>query len=71
MDAEKIKRGAEATAARETAARVRALEAEVVDLAMDRAEAILKEKFGAADQQNSITAYVGEVSSAQLGGSVQ
>lgn len=71
VDAEKIKRGAEATAARETAARVRALEAEVVDLAMDRAEAILKEKFGAADQQNSITAYVGEVSSAQLGGSVQ
>jgi len=69
--AEKIKDGAEATAAREAAAKVRALEAEVVDLAMDRAEALLREKFGFADQQSAITAYVGEVSSTELGGSVR
>lgn len=71
VEAEKIKRGAEATVERETAAKVRALEAEVVDLAMDRAETLLKEKFGAADQQSAITAYVGEVSNAALGGSVR
>jgi len=71
VEAEKIKSGAEATVARETAAKVRALESEVVDLAMDRAEALLKDKFGASDQQSAITAYVGEVSSAELGGSVR
>ena len=47
------------------------VESEVVDLAMDRAETLLKEKFGASDQQSAITAYVGEVSSAELGGSVR
>ena len=63
--------GATLVVERETAAKVRALEAEVVDLAMDRAETLLKEKFGAADQQSAITAYVGEVSNAALGGSVR
>ena len=70
-EAEKIKRGAELTIERETAARMRALESEVVDLAMDRAESMLRAKFGPADQQSAVRAYVGEVAGAPLGGQVQ
>ena len=67
----KILESAQATVERETAARVRAIESEVVDLALDRAETMLREKFGAADQQTAVTSYVGEIADAELGGTAR
>lgn len=71
VQAKKILESAQATVERETAARVRAIESEVVDLALDRAETMLREKFGAADQQTAVTSYVGEIAGADLGGTTR
>lgn len=71
VQAKKILESAQATVERETAARVRAIESEVVDLALDRAETMLREKFGAADQQTAVTSYVGEIADAELGGTAR
>ena len=66
-EAEKIKAQAKASAEREAERRLKSLEAEIVDKALETAEATLRAQFGAADQRKSIDAYVTEVGQADLG----
>lgn len=67
-EAEQIKATALATAEREAAARRRQLEAEIVDRAVERAEALLRQRITPADQRSMIDSYVGQLGSVSFGG---
>lgn len=57
-EAEQIKAAALASAEREAAARRRQLEAEIVDRAVERAEALLRQRITPADQRSMVDRYV-------------
>ncbi|MCX4239569.1 F0F1 ATP synthase subunit B family protein [Paraliomyxa miuraensis] len=67
-EAEQIKATAVATAEREAAARRRQLEAEIVDRAVERAEAILRQRITPADQRGMVDRYVDQLGSVSFGG---
>jgi ATP synthase F0 subunit b len=67
-EAEQITSTAHATAEREAAARRRQLEAEIVDRAVARAEAILRSKITPADQRTMVDRYVDQLGAVDLGG---
>lgn len=60
-DAEKIRANAKASVERESLAARRRLEAEVSEHAIARAEASIRESFGADDQARMVDAYVSEL----------
>lgn len=66
--AEQIKASATAAAEREAAARRRQLEAEIVDRAVERAEALLRQKITPADQRGMVDRYVDQIGSVDFGG---
>jgi F-type H+-transporting ATPase subunit b len=67
-EAEQITAAAQATAEREAAARRRQLEAEIVDRAVARAEALLRSKITPADQRGMVDRYVDQLAAVDLGG---
>ncbi len=67
-DAEQIKATAKAAAEREAASRRRQLEAEIVDRAVERAEAIIRQKITPADQRSMVDHYVDQLGSVDFGG---
>lgn len=67
-EAEQIKASAKATAEREAAARKRQLEAEIVDRAVERAEALLRQKITPADQRGMVDQYVDRLTQVDIGG---
>jgi len=66
VEAEKIKKAAEAQAEREAKMRVAKIEAEVVDQALAAAEKTLRQQFGAAEQRKAVDDYVAEIADADL-----
>lgn len=67
-EAEQITATAQAAAEREAAARRRQLEAEIVDRAVARAEALLRSKLTPADQRGMVDRYVEQLSAVDFGG---
>jgi F-type H+-transporting ATPase subunit b len=70
-EAEQIAASARAAADREAESRRRELEAEVVDRAVARAEAIIREQMGMADQRRMVDDFIGgldQVELARMGG---
>ncbi|MEM9460542.1 MAG: F0F1 ATP synthase subunit B [Myxococcota bacterium] len=67
-EAEQIKAAAKASAEREANARRRQLEAEIVDRAVERAEAIIREKITPADQRSMVDRYVTQLGHVDFGG---
>lgn len=67
-EAEQIKASAKASAEREAAARRRQLEAEIVDRAIDKAEALLRSKMSPTDQRGMVDRYVDQLASVDFGG---
>ena len=67
-EAEQITTAAKATAEREAAARLRQLEAEIVERAAERAEALLRSKITPADQRSMVDRYVEQLSAVDFGG---
>lgn len=67
-EAEQITATATATAEREAAARRRQLEAEIVERAVERAEALLRSKITPADQQGMVDRYVEQLAAVDFGG---
>jgi F-type H+-transporting ATPase subunit b len=67
-EAEQITATAMATAEREAAARRRQLEAEIVERAVERAEALLRSKITPADQRGMVDRYVEQLGSVDFGG---
>lgn len=65
-EAEKIRRAAAESAEREAVRRQRQIESEVVERAMAKAEAMIAQSFGDADQRRLIDSYITEVSSVDL-----
>jgi F0F1-type ATP synthase membrane subunit b/b' len=59
---------ARATSEREAAARVRQLEAEVVERAVERAEALLRSRLTPADQRGMVDRYVEQLGAVDFGG---
>jgi F-type H+-transporting ATPase subunit b len=68
LEAEQIMGTARAIAEREAAARVRQLEAEVVERAVERAEALLRSKITPADQRGMVDRYVEQLGAVDFGG---
>lgn len=67
-EAEQIKAAAISSAEREAASRRRQLEAEIVDRAVERAEALLRAKMTPADQRGMVDSYVGQLAQVDFGG---
>jgi len=67
-EAEQIKATARSVAEREANARRRQLEAEIVDRAVERAEALIRQKITPADQRSMVDRYVDQLSSVDFGG---
>lgn len=67
-EAEQITAAAHATAEREAAARRRQLEAEIVDRAVARAEALLRSTITPADQRGMLDRYVEQLGAVDFGG---
>lgn len=67
-EAERIKAAATAAADREAQGRKRAIENEIVDAAVARAEAVIRAKIGAADQRKMVDDYVGSLSDVKFAG---
>lgn len=67
-EAERIRSAARAAAERETEFHRRRLEAEVVDRAVERAEALLRDRITPADQQRMVDGYVGQLTAVELQG---
>ena len=67
-EAEQIRLTAQAAAEREAASRRRQLEAEIVDRAVARAEAILRSKITPTDQRNMVDRYVEQLGAVDFGG---
>jgi F-type H+-transporting ATPase subunit b len=67
-EAAQITAAAQAVAEREAAARRRQLEAEIVDRAVARAEALLASKITPADQRTMVDRYVEQLSAVDFGG---
>ncbi len=67
-EAEKIRRAAKEAAEREAIMRQRQIEDEVVDRALEKAEAVIRKSFGDADHRRLIDTYISEVESVDLGG---
>lgn len=70
-EAEQIKASAKAAAEREAASRKRQLEAEIIDRAVERAEALLRTKITPADQRGMVDRYVDQLGSVNFGGRAQ
>jgi ATP synthase F0 subunit b len=66
-EAERIRQSAIAAAEREGELRRRQLEKEIVDRAVARAEVLLRERIGAADQVRMVDDYIRQAASAPLG----
>lgn len=66
-EAGKIKAFATAQAEREAEVRRREIEAEIVDKAVDKAEALLRQQLGDPDQRRLVDTYVDQIGSAPLG----
>ena len=67
-EAEQIRESAIAAAEREAAAHRRRLEAEVIDRAVQRAEALIRERIGAPDQRKMVDDYVQRLGGVDFGG---
>jgi ATP synthase F0 subunit b len=67
-EAEQITAAARATAEREAAARRRQLEAEIIDRAVARAEALLRQRITPADQRGMADRYVDQLGAVDFGG---
>lgn len=67
-EADQITSAAKAAAERETATRRRQLEAEIVDRAVARAEALLRSKLTPADQRGMVDRYVEQLDAVNFGG---
>jgi len=67
-EAEQIKASAKAAAEREAESHRTRLEAEVVDRAVDRAEKILRERIGPADQRTMVDDFVSRLGSVDFSG---
>lgn len=67
-EAEQIKQAARAAAERDAESRRRELEAEVVDRAIARAEAIIRQRIGAADQRKMADDFVARLDQVNFGG---
>lgn len=67
-EAEQITTAAHATAEREAAARRRQLEAEIIDRAVARAEALLRQRINPADQRGMVDRYVDQLGAVDFGG---
>lgn len=67
-EAEQITSSARAVAEREAAGRRRQLEAEIVERAVARAEALLRAKLTPADQRGMVDRYVEQLSTVDFGG---
>lgn len=67
-EAERIKAAATAAAEREAQTRKRAIENEIVDAAVQRAEAVIRSKIGAADQRKMVDDYVGSLGEVNFAG---
>lgn len=67
-EAEQIKAAAKASAEREANARRRQLEAEIVDRAVERAEALIRDKITPADQRSMVDRYVTQLGHVDFGG---
>ncbi len=68
LEAERIKASAAAAADREALSRKRAIENEIVDAAVARAEAVIRSKIGAADQRKMVDDYVGSLGDVKFAG---
>lgn len=68
LEAEQITASAVATAEREAASRRRQLESEVVDRAVARAEALLRERINPTDQRSMVDRYVDQLGALDFGG---
>jgi len=68
-EAERIRAVAKATADREAQARVREIETEAINRAVERAEAVLRERFSEADQRRLFDDYVAQVAKTSMSGS--
>ncbi len=67
-EAEQIRAAAKASAEREAASRRRQLEAEIVDRAIERAEALLRSKISPTDQSGMVDRYVDQLGQVDFGG---
>lgn len=67
-EAEQIKADAKASAEREANARRRQLEAEIVDRAVERAEALIRQTITPADQRGMVDRYVDQLGHVDFGG---
>ena len=65
-EAERIKQLARVSAEREAASHKRRIEAEIVDRAVQRAEAVLREQIQAGDQTRLVDAYVEQLAGVEL-----
>jgi F-type H+-transporting ATPase subunit b len=68
-EAERIKTSATAAAEREAASRRRAIENEIVDRAVDRAEQIIRQRIAPGDQSRMLDDYIGQLEGVDLGAS--
>lgn len=68
VEAEQIKAAARAAAEREADAVRRRLEAEVVDRAVERAEAIIRQQIGPNDQRTMVDDFISRLGGVQLSG---
>ncbi|MBL4687351.1 MAG: ATP synthase F0 subunit B [Nannocystaceae bacterium] len=67
-EAQQIRTSATAAAERDADAHRRRLEGEVIDRAVERAEAIIRERIGANDQRTMVDDYVSRLTSVDLSG---
>ena len=65
-EAEKIRTAAKAASERESEVRKRELEVEIVDRAIERAEALLRERFSQGDQTRLVDTFIGQISNSGL-----
>lgn len=68
VEAEQIKAAARAAAEREAESMRRDLEAEVVDRAVARAEALIKQQIGPSDQRAMVDDFIGRLAGVELSG---
>lgn len=66
-EAQRIKDAAKAAAERDAESRRKALENEILDRALERAEAAIRKSIGSADQRRMVDDYVGSLSGVKLG----
>lgn len=67
VEAEKIKTNARNQAEREAEVRRRQIEDEIVDAAVTKAESLIRQQFGDADQRRLVDTYVDQIGRAPLG----